>query len=360
MLLSEAFSQDSGFQEVFNYYRGTLSNIRPNNCPHYPSCSVYSETAINTYGLIKGSYLTTDRLLRCGHEAHFYPQKEIENEIKLLDYNLISKLDTLNDQKLEEQFIYRNFNDPLDSLSSFFNYLFENNFIHESIIEYNRIMFFYPELRDFKLEYNYLRALFSLGKYEEIVNNMDKYKFQDSSLIKIKIAESYFKLGDSDKAINTLDLIYETNYQDKSNDLKGYIFSNNFMLDQARANYKNISESYIYSDYTRDNLSLINDFSKNKYKNKTIAGILGIIPGGGYLYSNHTSTAIASLILNSLFTYATISSFQNNNRGAGILIGTFGSAFYLGNIFGGVKSADRYNQHKKSLFKENLKYSFNN
>lgn len=54
-------------------------------------------------------------------------------------------------------------------------------------------------------------------------------------------------------------------------------------------------------------------------------------------------TGISSLLFNSLFAFATYSSFRVNNSGMGILTGLFGMAFYVANIQGSVKSAKRFN-----------------
>ena len=34
-------------------------------CRHYPSCSEYTKQAISKFGIFKGSWLSTKRLLRC-------------------------------------------------------------------------------------------------------------------------------------------------------------------------------------------------------------------------------------------------------------------------------------------------------
>lgn len=36
-----------------------------NQCRHIPTCSNYAITAIERYGVIKGSYLSIKRILRC-------------------------------------------------------------------------------------------------------------------------------------------------------------------------------------------------------------------------------------------------------------------------------------------------------
>ena len=49
----------------FNAYRSTLSEVRGPVCNFSPSCSRYSQEAIQEYGTFKGLILTGDRLLRC-------------------------------------------------------------------------------------------------------------------------------------------------------------------------------------------------------------------------------------------------------------------------------------------------------
>ncbi|MBS0352133.1 MAG: membrane protein insertion efficiency factor YidD [Proteobacteria bacterium] len=46
-------------------YRFMISPFLGNCCRFYPSCSVYSEEAIQEFGIWKGLMLTLWRLLRC-------------------------------------------------------------------------------------------------------------------------------------------------------------------------------------------------------------------------------------------------------------------------------------------------------
>lgn len=48
------------------FYQMTLSRLMPaNTCRFYPSCSHYGYQAIYKYGVIKGGWLATWRVLRC-------------------------------------------------------------------------------------------------------------------------------------------------------------------------------------------------------------------------------------------------------------------------------------------------------
>jgi hypothetical protein len=46
-------------------YQLVLSPMRPPTCRFYPSCSAYALTAIQRFGVMRGTWLATRRLLRC-------------------------------------------------------------------------------------------------------------------------------------------------------------------------------------------------------------------------------------------------------------------------------------------------------
>ncbi len=46
-------------------YQKTLSPILPTSCRYYPSCSHYSQEAVEKYGVVKGIWLGVKRLGRC-------------------------------------------------------------------------------------------------------------------------------------------------------------------------------------------------------------------------------------------------------------------------------------------------------
>ena len=51
---------------MVRFYRKFLSPMKKYpNCIYTPTCSQYAIEAIEKYGALKGSYLTTKRILRC-------------------------------------------------------------------------------------------------------------------------------------------------------------------------------------------------------------------------------------------------------------------------------------------------------
>jgi putative membrane protein insertion efficiency factor len=56
-------------------YRYVLSPLLGPNCRFYPTCSCYAEAALDQHGVLRGSWLTVRRLLRCHpwHEGGYDP-----------------------------------------------------------------------------------------------------------------------------------------------------------------------------------------------------------------------------------------------------------------------------------------------
>jgi hypothetical protein len=345
-----------GLENIFMSYRETISEIRGNNCPHFPSCSIYSELAFKNLGPINGLFLTTDRLMRCGHELELYSQLEINGSIKFLDFEALGVTDTINKIKNEEQFIYRDFKHKSLTDLDFFYYLVDEKLYDEAILEYKRIKFFNKELKDFSFDYNYIRSQFAIGNYEYLIFFIKGSAFENHELFKIKLSESYLKLGNLDLALNSLNGFNSDKKQELLSRI--YLLMNEYDLSENSLNL--ISEKYIFYDYVENNRRLISELKEVKYKSRTVAGFLSLIPGGGYFYSGQKSTALTSLLLNSAFAYATITSINSKNYGVAGLTAVFGGAFYIGNILGGVKSVDRYNTYKKNQYLEKMKYSYNN
>ncbi|MGG0176750.1 membrane protein insertion efficiency factor YidD [Gottfriedia acidiceleris] len=54
---------------IIRFYQKWISPATPPSCRFYPTCSNYGLEAIQTHGALKGTYLTTKRILKC-HPLH--------------------------------------------------------------------------------------------------------------------------------------------------------------------------------------------------------------------------------------------------------------------------------------------------
>ena len=50
---------------LINIYQHCISSQTTKKCKFYPTCSEYSKQAFEKYGVIKGFYLSINRILRC-------------------------------------------------------------------------------------------------------------------------------------------------------------------------------------------------------------------------------------------------------------------------------------------------------
>lgn len=53
------------FIYLIRLYKKYISPYKSTKCPYYPSCSDYAIQAYTKYGVLKGTCLTSWRLLRC-------------------------------------------------------------------------------------------------------------------------------------------------------------------------------------------------------------------------------------------------------------------------------------------------------
>ncbi|MCH7398927.1 membrane protein insertion efficiency factor YidD [Belliella sp. DSM 107340] len=359
-VLNFSYSQDESPGDMYNFYQKFISDIRSQSCPMYPSCSKYSMQAFREKGFGQGLIMTSDRLMRCGHEHKLY-----DLTISTEDYKLVDLVEDPENKvliKKEIEFSKKFQTKAVNDTVRFFLHLIDNNLYQESIIEYNRIKFFDPSL-DLTLEYNYFKALMSLEEYEKIIfeyDNLVGTELENNPHILLKLSEAWYNLNQPEKALQVLEKEMDwEELSDRRYAFRGYIYAQLEDFDQVKTNYSMVSEAYLYREYLTKNLQTIESMSNLKEKKPVVAGLLGIIPGAGYVYSGHTTTGISSLVLNGLLGYATYTSFKTENYGIGILTGMFSTAFYIGNISGGYKAAKRYNKNQKNNQRKKLMYSFN-
>ena len=62
---------------LIKIYQKTISPMLGRRCRFYPTCSEYSRQAITKYGVIKGTFLSVKRILKCHpfHKGGYDPLK---------------------------------------------------------------------------------------------------------------------------------------------------------------------------------------------------------------------------------------------------------------------------------------------
>ena len=62
---------------IIAFYQKKLSPQKKPCCRFYPSCSEYARQAVDRYGVLKGGFLATKRILKCHpfHKGGYDPLK---------------------------------------------------------------------------------------------------------------------------------------------------------------------------------------------------------------------------------------------------------------------------------------------
>jgi len=234
-----------------------------------------------------------------------------------------------------------------------------------AIGEYNRFIHFFPE--DIRVERAMHRigmASFKDGQFVDGVRVFERLidRFKDTDLaIKsyLMISECYVKLDRAGSAVANLHKLIaitdKPDVKDEANYRIGWIYLEAISWENAGSYFEKISiknrEKYSLSELfaglsKKDNL---------KKKDPTLAGLLSIVPGAGYVYLRRYRDALTAFIVNSSLIYAAYTSFDNDNPALGGIVAFVGSGFYAGSIYGTVTSTRKYNRMQTSRFIERLK-----
>lgn len=94
-------------------------------------------------------------------------------------------------------------------------------------------------------------------------------------------------------------------------------------------------------------LAALQLYARERDKSPVLGGVLGLIPGLGYMYAGEYANGLRSLILNGLFVGAMVYSGVEDQWGAFAVISFFEITWYGGSIYGGIDAAQRYNRARQ-------------
>jgi TolA-binding protein len=91
------------------------------------------------------------------------------------------------------------------------------------------------------------------------------------------------------------------------------------------------------------------------YKDPTTAGVLAaVLPGLGHAYCNRYRDALVAFVINGLFIWAAVESFQNDQEVLGAILVFAGLGWYSGNIYSAVNAAHKHNRRARDDFLRGL------
>ncbi len=226
---------------------------------------------------------------------------------------------------------------------------YKKNQFDFAIIEYERANLLYPKNAMFiSNQERIAECYFKKGYFIESIKVHQSILDVKNNYLNsvLRISHSYQMMNQYRKS-NSLINEYSDNFSGPKFDTLQIIKSSNYFalmkLDSAKFILKNISDKKLEKKVNK-NIRIIKEFEQNTFKNPKVAKSLNIIfPGLGYLYIGLPETAVATFVVESLFLYSTIMTYQNNYS-----IGTlFGGLFFTGFYFGSVYGAEQFAIKKK-------------
>ncbi len=352
--------------DYISLYQKYLSAHKNGVCAMHPSCSNFGLMVFDKKNFFEAGMLVADRLIRCSHDQKYYNKYNINGKLCLIDY---PGCDTL--PRCFTNYILPA-TDELkthpDSVLLFVNHLINITDFRGALLEINRASFFNKQTDEL-----YSKKLMCYRGINDLETGIYEYEVLFPEYIKkradvgLEIAKLYYMTDNYKMALSKL-----ANFPLSNEDFR---LARNIGLLQALSytclgDYDNADKKFksmaCYGDSNETvnrNLGLLNDMKNIKKKSPTVARLLSVVPGLGYLYSGHKGSACTSFIVNSLLMYATYTSIKSDNYGVAGLMGFVSLSFYIGNINGAARSAKRYNERMKYDIKSELEktnYIFNN
>jgi tetratricopeptide (TPR) repeat protein len=243
-----------------------------------------------------------------------------------------------------------------------------------AIFEYKRFIYFFSE--DKKVQeslYKIGMCYFNAEHFKDAANAfqevIERYEGTDFSIQSYFMkSRSYIELGNLSNAVanlhNLIALTDDINIRDRAYYDIGWFYLEMSWFDGAFENAQkyfskvsaNNREKYKVIELIAG-LEAAGEGGKEKIPRKSpaVAGLLSVLPGGGYLYCERYQDAFISFLLNTGLMLAAYESFDDGNDALGGVITFVGFGFYAGNIYGATTSAHKYNRNKVKRFIESLK-----
>lgn len=234
--------------------------------------------------------------------------------------------------------------------AAFANYLFQTNQYQYASEEYERLLFFFPDNIDYKLKL--IKSYRLSENYSKGITVCKKY-LSFNQLPSKPILIEYTKLNILDNNYPEIKMLLGT--LNTSDSLRSNIdlASRLIFLSEKNLNTDGIDLKIVDANL----INLYNESFKIKHKSPALAGFMSaVVPGSGKFYTNRWKDGLIALVFVGATGYQTYRGF--NQKGVksayGWILGGVACSFYIGNIYGSVKSAKNYNLSQRSKYVESV------
>lgn len=343
-------------------YQGLISPAKVGSCPMEPHCSAYGLEAFSRYDPFRALMFTSDRIMRCGHDLEDYGwfsdngftwyADPVGSSGSIVAVTFAERKKTGSGagpvSAKESETV-----EAADSqLFRFARELQTGGDYTRAITEYRRLLSYYPEsVLGAAAAESLLSCYFATGEFEARANlAREELRLSPSRIdgvtLRLALAGSYLRLGDIDLCLDYLSDIRRTEQgaeRERALMAQGLVHARLFNWTEATRNFGAIDSSSSLANYARRNEALCQQAREVPRRSPTLAGMLAVVPGLGYLYTGYEHTAVSAFLVNGLFAWAAYENFDSDRDALGAVIALFGAGWYSGNIYGSVVSAKRRN-----------------
>ncbi len=256
--------------------------------------------------------------------------------------------------------------------------LFEDHDYSQASAEFRRFLHFFPDDPRaqealYRIGISHYRAhdyRMAIRSFRRMVDQADFSGPYFSSYY--MLSQCYLRLDQAPSAVTTLNnlavITDDPNEKDAARYALGWIHLEDLWAEGIHMPFDSFAAARTYFDkigpsnrsiYKLDLLEAeFHRAERIPAKNPWVAGSLSIIPGGGQLYCRRYQDAVTALIVNTAFGVAAYESFDHELYALGGLISLVGMGFYVGNIYGAVSDAHKYNREQRRYFIHDLKTRF--
>lgn len=198
--------------DYIGFYQKYISGIRGQECPMYPSCSNYGMKTFSETNFVSAFAMTSDRLLRCGHDHNNYSLTLRNNGFKYLDYPAYDKPPKELYYSRNSYYFAYSETGKVDSSFLFIKNLINNQYYQEALLEIMRIEF-KTNLFDVNIFINKIICLKAIGEYEKALfeyENKCPLEYKSNNELVFQIAIIQYKLQNFNQALQLNSKALET------------------------------------------------------------------------------------------------------------------------------------------------------
>jgi tol-pal system protein YbgF len=244
------------------------------------------------------------------------------------------------------------------------NYMKKGEF-GRAINEFERFIYFFPKDRRVSQARHLIGVCYLKGgRYKDArkvflrtVGDDPKSPFAGKALF--LIGESYYEQGATNEAQYYFGQVLERYPSRKLENAARYRLGWTRMQEnrwrEASEDFKKVKRGSLLYDSAKSLSAASLKGELLPYKDPVYAGIMaGILPGLGHAYVSRYKDAIVAFLLNGLFIWATIESFNQGHNVLGGILAFFEIGWYSGNIYSAVNVTHKYNRKVRDDFRKRL------